>query len=51
MPENPVTNLISSFEQLVIHTENLNDYFYKEGFNSGLKENIPACVRMQHLDT
>jgi hypothetical protein len=39
------------FEKLAIYTKNLIDYFYKECFNSGLKEEIQAQVRMQHPTT
>ena len=35
-----VIDFILAFEQLATHRENLNDFFYKECFISGLKEDI-----------
>jgi hypothetical protein len=43
-----VTNFITTFEQLAIHTEGLSDEFYLECFISGLKDAIKAHVCMHH---
>ena len=43
-----VKEFITPFEQLVIHTIGLEDYFYTKYFINGLKEAIRVHVCMQH---
>jgi hypothetical protein len=43
-----VTDFITTFEQLAIHTKGLSDDFYLESFINGLKDSFKAHVCMHH---